>query len=99
MPKKLGWDKRAGQYKKDAGKQAGGGQHRFYLGDNEKKAEIAARRLEILWEAVEEWFARERDDQEPVWEDTTLAIGHAIAKGEFVCRLEVPGPIREMAAE
>jgi hypothetical protein len=56
-------------------------------------------RLELLWQAVEGWFARHRDGEQPVWDETTLRIGQAIADGEFVCRLEVSDYIREVAAK
>jgi hypothetical protein len=70
----------------------------FNLGRNEVTATLATHRLEMLWDAIEGWFTRHRDGEQPVWDETTLRIGQAIADGEFVCRLEVPKLVQHIAA-
>lgn len=91
-------DGRTGLYRRDLGRKVTGGQHRFYLGRDEKKAGVASQRLEMLWKAVKGWFARHRDGEEPVWDETTLHLAQTIANGEFICRVEVPDLVRQMAA-
>src|ERR1019366_5495073 len=88
MVKKLTLDDRTGLFRRDLGKKENGGQHRFYLGRDESRARIASQRLQDLWDAVER--SRKALNLQPAWDDTTLAIGQAIARGDFLCRLEIP---------
>lgn len=46
---------------------------------------------------MKDYYARYRDGEQPVWDETTLSIGMAVARGEFVCRLEVPDLVRRLA--
>lgn len=71
-------------------------QHKFYLGRDAIKAQIAELRLEQLWAQVEARWKSERDhgltmETRPVWEPWTLAMGSAIAKGDSTCVIE-PNP-------
>jgi integrase len=80
-----------GRYRRYIGYKNGNGgkmiQHLFRLGRDEAAAKTANVRLEQLWECVVARWRRlkgegKTDEPSPVWDDTTLAIGHAIAKGE-----------------
>jgi integrase len=87
-----------GRYRRYLGWKWGNGrpiQHLFRLGRDEAKAKAANYRLEQLWDAVvarwRRWKAEgTTDEPSPVWDDTTLAIGGAIAKGQAVCTLHPP---------
>lgn len=72
------------------GRKHGGAQHRFYLGRDRAKATLANQRLDLLWDAVKAYCARYRDGETPVWDDTTLTIAQAVARGEFNCSVDVP---------
>jgi integrase len=88
-----------GRYRRSIGWKPGNGakpvQHLFRLGRDEEKARLANVRLERLWETVvarwKIYKAEGRTDEAgPLWDDVTLAIGQAIAKGEAVCTLNPP---------
>jgi hypothetical protein len=79
-----------GQYVRDLGwKRTGEGrptQHKFRLGTDRSKAEIANLRLEQLWAIVEADYHERRAngaaaDDRPVWNEVTLAIAQVIARG------------------
>lgn len=99
----LAWSEGAGQFYREIGKKANGKSARFYLGDNEKKATTNVTRLEALWEAVEErWGHWKRSDMTdapaPCWDDVTLSLGRAIAKGEWTVKVEPPDDGEQEAA-
>lgn len=87
-----------GRYRRYLGWKQGNGrpiQHLFRLGRDEAQAKAANYRLEQLWDAVvarwRRWKADGKtDDPCPLWDDATLAIGHAIAKGQSTCTLYPP---------
>ena len=61
-------------------------QHKFYLGNDRDKAELANVRLEQLWRLIEadhgiDAVNGEAKIERPLWNDVTLDIGRAIARG------------------
>ena len=60
-------------------------QHKFYLGNDRDKAELANARLERLWRLIEADHAidlnGDANSDRPLWNDVTLEIGRAIARG------------------
>jgi hypothetical protein len=64
-------------------------QHKFYLGKDRAKAELANRRLEGLWEHL---AASHRPGppplDRPIWNTLTIEIGKAIAKGQTHINVE-----------
>jgi hypothetical protein len=99
--RKLTQDNRTGLFRRDLGWKHGKSgliQQRFYLGRDEQKAALAEQRLKQLWDAIEAtWGHDHLGNGQPVWDETTLTIGQAIARGEFVCRLELPTTVQEAA--
>jgi integrase len=78
-------------------------QHLFRLGRDKERASAANARLEQLWGAVVERWRRWRAANVecpacPLWDDTTLAIGAAVAKGESACVLQPPERLNAGAA-
>src|SRR4051794_19462535 len=74
-------------------------QHLFRLGKDRGEAEKRNMRLEALWRYVEQRWRdlRERlltNDPIPVWDEITLQMGQAVARGETVVRLSVSAEIR-----
>lgn len=72
-------------------------QHKFYLGSVLTEAQIRYLRLGQVWEATERrWERNDQRDQHgqrtprALWDDVGLRIGQAVARGEPVCRLELP---------
>jgi integrase len=70
-------------------------QHLFRLGRDVAPAKAANLRLEQLWEAVVARWRRQHAegktaDHCPLWDDTTLTIGAAIARGQTTCTLTPP---------
>ena len=59
-------------------------QHKFYLGNDRDKAELANARLERLWRLIEADHAidlnGDANSDRPLWNDVTLEIGRAIAR-------------------
>ena len=96
MAKKiLAWSDSAGQFYREIGKRENGKAFRFYLGTNETQAMATVPRLEGLWRGVEErWRDFKGDDAHttpfPCWDELTLTLGRAIAKGEWTVKVEPP---------
>lgn len=64
-------------------------QHKFYLGKDLAKAELANRRLEGLWEHIAASHrAGPPPGDRPVWNAVTIEIGKAIAKGQTHINVE-----------
>ncbi len=93
----LAWSEAARQFCREIGKKPNGKAIRFYLGDDEKKATADVLRLEALWDDVEtRWSdlagARAASSEFACWDDGTVALGRAIAKGEWSITLDPPKP-------
>ncbi len=91
----LAWSEAAGQFYREIGKKPNGKAIRFYLGDDEKKATANVLRLEALWDGVETRWSElasgnVADSEFPCWDDVTIALGRAIAKGEWSITLDPP---------
>lgn len=89
----LAWSEAAGQFYREIGKKLNGKPVRFYLGADQKKATASVTRLEALWDGVEtRWndLASEdlADSEFPCWDEATVALGRAIAKGEWSITVE-----------
>src|SRR5262245_11127311 len=72
-------------------------QHKFYLGRDEAKAQLASLRLEQLWDEASRRWQRENPNEltptdRPVWDETTLAIAEAVRGGEPLARISLPCP-------
>jgi hypothetical protein len=70
-------------------------QHLFRLGRNREEAQRRNMRLERLWDCVVALWKLHKangktDAPCPLWDEYTLAIGQAIAKGAEVCTLTAP---------
>jgi hypothetical protein len=81
------------------------GQHatqpKFLLGRDEDQAIERLRRLERMWELVEQNFEASELSKKPTWEDETLRIAKAISRGEhiyYLRRQNLPGKEGEDAA-
>jgi hypothetical protein len=79
-------------------------QHLFRLGKDETQAKLANIRLEQLWNGVAARWKRLKDEDRaetpaPVWDETTLAIGQAIAKGDTSCAIFPPPDVLALPAE
>ncbi len=69
----MGWEPDAsGEYK----------QHRFYLGKDRAQACIRAVRLELLWDGVQRRWQRDRETPRPSWDESSLRIALAVARGD-----------------
>ncbi len=83
-----------GMYRRDIGwkpdDKGGYAQHRFYLGRDRGEALLRCLQLERAWQAVERRWERDRRAGRPVWDDLTLQIAQAVARGEAVVRLAPP---------
>ena len=87
-----------GRYRRYIGWKPGNGklvQHLFRMGRDEQQAKAANLRLEQLWDAVAARWKRLSADGRtdapcPIWDEVTLAIGQAIAKGQTTCILSPP---------
>ena len=67
-------------------------QHRFYLGEDREKAEIANLRIEQLWRQIEAWRNEGGGNgSKPIWDEYTLAIGKAVASGATTFVVPVDG--------
>jgi hypothetical protein len=91
----LAWSEAAGQFYREIGKKPNGKAIRYYLGDDEKKATANVLRLEALWDGVETRWSElasgnAADSEFPCWDDVTIALGRAIAKGEWSITLDPP---------
>ncbi len=89
---------RTGQYRRDLGwKRTGSGirsQQRFYLGRDKDAALLAERRLKEFWVALERYFRQERDGEECIWEEWSLALAKQIADGVMMVTAAVPDHIQ-----
>lgn len=81
-------------------KQKGDGyvNHRFYLGKESTgvtlaEAQIRVVRLEQCWGAVETRWQQDRLTPRPVWDEFTLQIGSAVAKGETIVTVSPPADV------
>jgi hypothetical protein len=82
-----------GEYKRTLGKTAPDlGKQTFYLGYDHATACQNVLKLEQAWEAVCLDWSRHRDQSCACWDDTTLPIAKAIARGKTV--VSVPFPIQ-----
>lgn len=96
-----------GRYRRSIGWKMVGGkqvQHLFRLGKDEEEAKTANMRLEQLWDAVVARHKRllresRAETAEPLWDDVTLVIGQAIAKGQDACAISPPTTIASLTAE
>src|ERR1019366_7073819 len=91
----LAWSNVGSQFYREIGKKENGKPARFYLGSDEKMATINVTRLEALWDGVEtRWKEQVEGDGNftdfPCWDDLTLTLGRAIAKGEWTVKVEPP---------
>ncbi|MBX9679108.1 MAG: hypothetical protein K2X38_10130 [Gemmataceae bacterium] len=91
----LAWSEAAGQFYREIGKKLNGKAVRFYLGADERQATASVTRLEALWDGVEtRWNDQQEGDGNftdfPCWDDLTLILGRAIAKGEWTVKLDPP---------
>lgn len=78
-----------------------GTQPKFCFGRDEAQAIERLRRLERMWELVEQNFEPTEVSKKPTWEDETLRIAKAISRGEHTyClrRQNLPGKEGEDAA-
>lgn len=73
--RQLGWKRNAQQQKV---------QHKFRLGSDRRTAESRDELLRKMWERIE----AESDQQEPLWDEHTLEIAKAVARG--VDRIPLP---------
>ncbi len=99
----LAWNDEAGQFYREMGKKPNGKPARFYLGADEKKPAVRIARLEGLWEGVVAWWQDlKREDLTDAtfacWDDVTLSLGRAIAKGEWTVTVEPPDDYRSEPA-
>src|SRR4051794_15744587 len=82
-----------GRYRRYIGWKAGDGrpvQHLFRLGKDEEAARAANLQLERLWEGVKARWKRLKADGKTgdpmaLWDEVTLTIGQAIARGAADC--------------
>jgi integrase len=79
-------------------------QHLFRLGRDPEKARLANLRLEALWDAVVNRSKRlepngQGMEPRPLWDDATLAIGQAVARGEQMCSVTPPAELASLPAE
>ena len=91
-----------GNYRRDIGRDEGEGtvrRHRFYLG---KEVDEAARRvvlLEEVWAAAEKmwrsWRDRHGQRGPAVWDEATLPVAMAVARGEQEAEVGLPAWLRE----
>ncbi|MBM3995580.1 MAG: hypothetical protein FJ303_15720 [Planctomycetes bacterium] len=91
----LAWSDPAQQHYREIGKKPNGKSVRFYLGEDEKLAVANVTRLEGLWEGVKtRWrdldTEKLNDSEFPCWDDETMAMAKAIAKGEWSVTLQPP---------
>lgn len=91
----LAWSDAAQQHYREIGKKPNGKSVRFYLGDDEKLAVARVTRLEALWEGVKtRWrdldTEKLNDTEFPCWDDETMTLAKAIAKGEWSVTLQPP---------
>src|SRR4051794_679252 len=58
-------------------------QHKFILGKDRADAEVRFLRLDAVWDAVEKrWLLGGRKTDRPYWDNVSLKIGLAVARGE-----------------
>lgn len=91
----LAWSKTGGQFYREIGKRENGRPVRFYLGVDESQALARVSRLEALWNGVVTWWndlnaGKAAHTEFPCWDETTLALGRAIGRGEWSVTLDPP---------
>ena len=86
-----------GRFYREIGKKQNGKAPRFYLGHDEVKARYLIQKLEATWEGVKRYWGFqieiEGEENSPpfaCWDETTLQIGHAVAKGEPMVEINIP---------
>lgn len=72
-------------------------QHRFYLGREDNQAAIRSLQLDQIWGNICQAWQRDRQTPRPQWDDVTLRIAAAVAKGEE--RVELPLPKELLEAD
>jgi hypothetical protein len=96
-----------GRFRRYIGWKKGNGdraiQHLFRLGRDKAEAERRNLLLERLWDCVCNVWKKDKGDGAPcsacpMWDDTTLAIGAAVARGEALCVLQPPAGLGAGAA-
>lgn len=91
----LAWSKTGGQFYREIGKRENGRPVRFYLGADENQALARVSRLEALWNGVVTWWndlnaGKAAHTEFACWDETTLALGRAIGRGEWSVTLDPP---------
>ena len=91
----LAWSKTGGQFYREIGKRENGRAVRFYLGTDESQALARVSRLEALWNGVVTWWndlnaGKAAHTEFACWDETTLALGRAIGRGEWSVTLDPP---------
>jgi hypothetical protein len=89
----LAWSKTGEQFYREIGKRENGRPVRFYLGADENPALARVSRLEALWNGVVTWWndlnaGKSAHTEFACWDETTLALGRAIGRGEWSVRLQ-----------
>jgi hypothetical protein len=64
-----------------------GAQPKFLLGRDEQQATDRLRRLERMWQCVEQTFEPSKSSDKPTWDSRTLDIAKAIGRGDYEYRL------------
>jgi hypothetical protein len=105
MPKKnlfnLSRDSRGNWRRQNLGKVWKDGGWRgqtFYLGRDYAAARQRVVTLEKLWSVVAADWQKSRRTPCPCWDEVSLSIATAVARGDQEVRLAVPGEVRETAA-
>jgi hypothetical protein len=63
---------------------------RFWFGRDDTQAVHRILHVKALWAKVVAYFDRERQGEEPVWEEDTYQIARAVARGEETAYIDVP---------
>lgn len=94
MAKKILSQDDRGRFQRDIGLEPNGNggykAHRFKLGSDRQAAVVRSYQLEAVWKAICKRHEREPETPRPVWDETTVEIGKAVARGDVVVKLPVP---------
>ena len=90
--KQLSWNENVNQFYREIGKRQNKRPPRFYLGSDEATAFGRRLNLEKLWKAIEKQWSETTDQlqEHPFWNDSTIQIAKAIAKGKASVVLTPP---------
>ena len=90
--KQLSWNEGSGTFYREIGKRQNKRPPRFYLGSDEATAFGRRLNLEKLWKAIEKQWSETEDQlqEHPFWNDSTIQIANAIAKGKVSVVLTPP---------